>query len=489
MKKSILTLALLTGLASNTPARPDHPAEYQLVTVRVTYQEWNEYRPWQKAKPGSRSVLGVVVPGNRILVLAQHLRDATLIQVEKFDRPPRLPARIVHSDPQANLALITVDDQAFFEDLSPVDIAEVMTGDDHYCASWRNGQLITASCRFSRVVVRSSFVPYFSYAGVYFITDLQNGGRGEPIFSGGKMVGLGRVQDDNQIVAFPAELIQAYLKAADMPEYPGFARLGIGWQANRGQGQADFFGLEGIPRGIRIRNCIEGGSADGILQTDDLLLELDGHTIDSQGDYMHPRYGWLDYKLIVTEGHYAGDTISAKVLRNGKELDLEILLKNIPASSALIPAARTGQLPPYLLAGGFVFRELDRPYLRAWGEDWESSIPPRLRVYLEMEAETHGQDKRLIVLADVFPDEYNLGYHDLGQNIITRVNGRTINSIADMEEAFQNPSGDFHVIELVPSYGLKKVVLDAKEFDAATARIMETYQIPTRIRLRDKPSE
>ena len=204
---------------------------------------------------------------------------------------------------------------------------------------------------------------------------------------------------------------------------------------------------------------------------------------------MHLRYGWLDYKLIATEGHYAGDVIPARVLRAGKELKLDIPLKNIPASSALIPETRTEQAPPYLVAGGLVFRELDTPYLQAWGDDWEQNIPSRLRVYKEMESETHQPDKRLIVLADVFPDQYNLGYHDLSQNIVTAVNGRPIGSIADMEEAFKHPEGEFHVIEFVPGFGMSKVILDAKQFEAATARIMETYQIPSRIRLREQSAE
>lgn len=484
MKRIPLLIALLCGLSTPLFARPDHPAEAQLVTVRVTFQSWNEYRPWQKSKPGARRFLGIVVPGNRILVLAQHLDDATLIQVEKFDRPPRVPARIVHRDPQANLALITVDDPSFFEDLVPVDLADSVAGSDYYCASWKSGQLITASCRWSRVVVRSSFVPYFNYAGIYFITDLKGGGLGEPVYSGNQLVGLTRSQNDDRIVVFPAEMLQAYLKAVDRPTYPGFAHLGTGWQINRGQAQAQYFGMDGLPRGIRIRNCIEGGSAYGILKPDDILLELDGHPIDSQGDYMHPRYGRLDHKLIPTEGHYAGDRISAQILREGKALTVEIPLKNIPASAALIPSIRIGQPPPYLVAGGLVFRELDTPYLQAWGNDWAKNIPARLRIYKEMESENHAPNTRLIVLADVFPDQYNLGYHDMAQNIVTAVNGRSIHSIADMETAFKHPEGEFHVIEFVPSFGLSKVILDANEFDAATARIMETYQIPSRIRLR-----
>jgi hypothetical protein len=481
-------IALLLGtllLCAPVYARPDHPAEHQLVTVRVTYQAWNEYRPWQKTKPGVRTFPGIVVSNHRILVLAYKLDDATLIQVEKFDRPPRVPARIVHCDPQVGLAILTVDEPSFFDDLTPVDIAPNADGENYYCAAWKSGQLALASCRWSRAVVFRSSVPHFGYAGIYFITDLKNGGCGEPVYSGSQLIGMARSQRDNRITVIPAELIQAYLHAIELPEYPGFGRLGINYQYNKGKAQAAYYGQKGQPTGIRINSCLRDSSAEGYLLPDDLLLELDGHPIDALGDYIHPRYGPMDVRLIPTEGHYAGDTLTAKVLRNKQEMTIEIPLKNMPPSISLIPQVRPNQPPPYLVAGGFIFRELDVPYLQAWGDKWEENIPSYLRCIYKMDGESLLSEKRrLIILTDVFPDEYNLGYHDMAQNIVKAVNGRPVDSIQKMEEAFQHPQNGFHVIEFMQSFDTSKVILDAKTFDSATASIMEKYQIPSRIRVR-----
>ena len=486
MKTPLLIITALLSLAGTAMARPSQIMEQQIVTVHVTYQEWNEYRPWLKKSPGTRTLQGVVISGNRILMLSSDLNDATLIQVEKQDRPPRVPARIVHRDPQADLALITVDQPDFFKDLTPVEIAKQADGDQIIAAKWRNGQLSTASCRWSRTTVRQSKVPYFSYAAIVFISDLQGGGWGEPLFSNEKLIGITQYQSDNKITVIPAELIQAYLHAAQMPVYPGFASLGANWQINQGLAQAEYFGLTGTPRGILIRNCIPGGSADGILQPNDILLELDGHPIDSQGDYPHPYYGRLDFSLITTDGHYAGDTIPARILRDKRELALDIPLKNIPCESMRIPTYRIETPPPYLFAGGFVFRELDIPYLRAWGKNWAEKIPLRLRIYQNMESNNNsGDQRRMIILADVFPDEYNLGYHDMAQNIVKTVNTRPVHSIADLEQAFQHPIEKFHIIEFVASYSMSTVILDSEKFQSATESIMEKYRIPQRIRLRN----
>lgn len=483
MKTLLCAFVASLLIAGSASGRPEHPLENQLVTVRVTSQSWNEYRPWQKYKPRTRTFVGTVLSGNRILMITDDLDDATLIQVEKYDRPPRIPARIIHCDYQVGLAIITVDEPGFFDDLQPVEIAERCEGDNFYCATWMSGQLSLAACRWSKATIYNSGMPYLNYVKVFFITDLTSGGWGEPVFSGNKMVGISTSQNDTTLRALPSEQINAFLRAIELPEYPGFAWLGADCQVNKGLAQAAYFGLS-EPTGVRIRNCFPGSSADGILLPDDILLELDGHKIDSLGDYEHPHYGTLDLGYIANEGHYAGDVISAKVLRNKEEIAVEIPLKNVPASAALIPEARSATPPPYLVAGGLVFRELDVPYLKTWGKDWDESIPPYLRTLLELQGESPTpEQRRLIVLADVFPDEYNLGYHDLAQNIVKSVNGHPIDSIEKMEEAFQHPQDGFHVIEFMPTYGMNKVILDAEHFDAATAAIMDKYQIPSRIRI------
>ncbi|WP_372806897.1 PDZ domain-containing protein [Pontiella sp.] len=484
MKPSIAALAIALLLRVSAFALPDHPIEHQLVTVQVSYQAWNEYRPWQKSKPARRTFLGTVVSKNRILVPAAYLQDATLIQLEKFDNPPRVPAQIVHCDQQVGLAVLTTDEAGFFDDLNPVEMADSAEGDNYYCAAWKSNQLNLSSCRWSQVKTFKSSIPYFGYAGITFITDLKNGGRGEPVFSGDRMIGMTRSQSKDLITVIPVDLIKAYLHAIDLPAYPGFGRLGIDYQYNTGQAQAAYYGQKGKPSGVRIQGCFPGGSADGILQPEDILLELDGHAIDAEGDYRHPRYGMMSLKLIATEGHYAGDVLPARVLRDKKEIELEIPLKNIPASAALIPLARPDLPPPYLVAGGLVFRELDDPYLQAWGDDWQNKIPASLRILRSLKGESPTpHQQRLIVLADVFPDEYNLGYHEMAQNIVKTVNGLPIDSIEKLETAFHQPQNGFHVIEFMPSYGTCKVILDADSFETATATILENYQIPSRIRL------
>ncbi len=397
--------------------------------------------------------------------------------------PPRVPGRIIHCDYQIGFAVITVDAPGFFDDLQPVQLAESAMGENYYSASWKSGQLILSSVRWSQAKVYSSSVPYVRFAGISVITDLSGGGWGEPVFCGDKLIGIAYSQTKNRAVLQPVELIRAYLHALEMPEYPGFAALGFSYQYNKGPAMSAYLGQKGNPTGVRICTCFPGGSVDGIFQSGDILLELDGHKIDALGDYVHPQYGPLDLKLIGSDGHYAGDIISARILRDKREMTVDIPLKHMPSSMALIPQVRPEEPPEYLVAGGFIFREFDEPYLQAWGSNWEKNIPFYLRCIYKLRKESPTlEQRRLIVLADVFPDEYNLGYHNMAQNIVRSVNGYPIASIQEMEEAFQHPQNGFHIIEFLPSLSISKVILDAENFESATAEIMKKYEIPERIR-------
>jgi len=481
--KRFLTISIFM-LAAVLVVRADNPLEKQLVTVRVTSQSWSEYRPWQKNKPRSRNFVGIVIPNNRILMLTDDLDDQTLIQVEKGDRPPRFPARIIHCDYQIGLAVITVDEPGFFDDLQPVKLAEWAEGDNLYSASWKDGQLALAAVRWSQVKVYSSGVPHVRFAGISVVTDLRGGGWGEPVFQEDRLIGVAYSQTDDRAKLKSVELIRAYLAALEMPDYPGFAALGFSYQYKKGPAISAYLGQQGNPSGVRICTVIPGGSVDGILKPGDVLLELGGHKVDALGDYDHPRYGPLDIKLIAADGPYAGDIIPARIIRDKREMTVQIPLKHMPPSMDLIPEARPAVPPDYLVAGGFIFREFDEPYLWAWGSDWYSKIPYYLRCIYQLRKESPTPDQqRLIVLADVFPDQYNLGYHNLSQLIVSAVNGYPVSSIQQMEEAFQHPQEGFHIIEFLPTYSISKVILDAETFESATASIMEKYEIPNRIRI------
>jgi len=469
-----------------------YPTEYvrQVVELSVTYQTYDPRQPWTKTNTRARSAMAVVVEGGLLLTTAQMVGDATLIQAEKFGSPPRTPVRVVQVDPEVNLALLAPDDPAFLADLTPVRLDDALpTAGAVHSVRWKGGRLEVSASRVARIEVRRTQTSDLEHAFLRVKSDLGGGGWAEPVFREDRLVGLTASQTEDLANALPVEVIRGYLEAnrAGAP-YPGFGNLGIAWQVLRNRALAGYLGVTAPPRGVLVLDAPWGSSACGALRTGDVLLALDGHPIDTEGYYEHPRYGRLRFTHIATEGHLAGDVLDARVLRGGRDMEVRLTLRRYPASARLIPGPLPDSPPAYLVAGGLVFRELAADYLGAWGDNWRDTADTRLVAYWDLEREVQRPGRRrVVILAYVLPDAFNLGYHDLANLPVREVNGLPVDSLEDVAEGLGNPPGAFHRILFEPNPARSDVVLDAATLDAATETILTRYGIPARTRLSPPP--
>jgi hypothetical protein len=228
-----------------------------------------------------------------------------------------------------------------------------------------------------------------------------------------------------------------------------------------------------------------GSTGCDALEPRDLILSVEGHALDAMGNFEHPHYGQLAFQHILVDGHRPGDRVRFQLLRDGKTLDVDVELRRNPGADWLIPDRRDQAQPPYLVAGGLVLRELDGNYLRAWGNDWHRDAPPKLVQRYDRERESQTEERRrILILSQVLPDPHNLGYHQLANLALAEINDRRVYSVADADEAFRHPVGGFHIVKFYRDDLRREIVLDAADFEEATARILANYDIPARIRLR-----
>ncbi len=483
---------LLSGLAGMVAAGGASAAPHErgydahVVAITCTWQRYDARQPWAKTRPGSLSATGVVVDGERILVEAQVVTDSTMIRVQKNGDAGLFAASIDRIDVDVNLALLRVDSAGFFDDLAAVELVPRPVVQGRVSSvRWNGRQLEVADGRISRAEVRESDTGFVDHVTLDVTTDMENGGWSTPVFLGERLLGLTVYQNDQTARVVPAEVLGAFLENAAGDRY--FASFGMYWQLNRDPALAAYLGVEGDPRGIVVREVAAGTTGAGVLLPRDVLLSIDGKEIDADGFYRHPVYGQLSYSNIVSDGHAAGDLVPVRVLRGGAELELEMRLRRAPTSLFLIPNSRSDRAPPYLVAGGLVFRELDLDYLASFGNEWSSRANPRLVARWELERRSQRPDRRrIIVLTHVLPDPFSIGYHDLRDLTVKSVNGRAIDSIIDLKGAFDHPVDGFHTVELDPNLERSEVVLDAETLDDATARVLENYGIPAAHHLPDE---
>ena len=479
MRRVVALLIALVAAADLSHA--DSSLEPAVVELAVTFQAYNPRQPWSKEAPGVRSASAVVVDGGLLLTSAQMVADATLVRAGKHGIPPRVPAAVVHVDLDVNLALLAVGEATFGEDLEQVRLAERVPREGTVqSARWSNGRLEVSNSRVGRLEVQSGPTSEMAHAFLRVKSDLGGGGWAEPVFAQGRLVGVTASQDEEFANVIPVELIRAYIaQHGEGARYRGFPQPGFSWQAASNAALAGYLGLEGPPRGVVVLRVPWGTTGCGILQPRDLLLSVAGQEIDAEGYFEHPVYGRLLLPHLISAGYTAGDRVAARVIRDGEARDIELTLRRYPEDLRLVPGRRSDRPPPYVVAGGLVFRELDGDYLAAWGSEWRERADPRLVTYWELWRDAQSQARRrVILLTNVLPDAYNLGYHGLANLVVESVNGIPTTSLSSLEEGFRAPADGVHRIVFEPNPTRREVVLDAAGYGAATSRILARYGIP-----------
>jgi hypothetical protein len=464
----------VTPASSATAASPSW--DQALVTVEVTFKAYDFSQPWNDPTRSIRK--HAVATGPRELVTtAQYLSTQTLVRLQRGGRGRWVNARVTWIDLQANLALITCDDAAFWQGITPVSLAEIVPpGPDFSLVSWRDGNLETKRVEFSKFTVSTGRLGLAGQLTLEIDSDLPSLGWTELLVRDGQMMGLTSWAGKRTAGVIPAPFIRQVLAARRALGYFDFT-----WQTAENPDLAKELKLPGDPRGVIATVPLRKTPQVNGLRERDLILEIDGFTIGAEGDYHDPHYGYLNLEALATRGHFAGDVIPIKVWREGRELTVEHTLSAATYDEELIPRD-TPVAPRYLIAGGLVFQPLEQAYLRAWGDDWRKNAPYRLQHYQYTEATAARPS--LIVLGSILPDPINLGYQNDARLVVDKVNGRTISTLAELATALETPStGGVHRIEFMRGANLQRMLIDAATLDTATARVLEKYGIAAARRL------
>lgn len=457
-------------------AAPD--LSLSVLRVHATRQEWNAGQPWEKLPPARRSSLGAVVGKHQVLTTAEMAADATMIELETSDGLHLAPAEVMAVDYAANLALLTVKDEAeaakLFKGLIPVDMAEALPldADLEIVQVEDNGNTLVTPGAILGVDVTAPYLP-----GEFFLTyrvkaSMQTAASSFtlPTFANGKLAGILNTYDSEdqvcEILASP--VIDLFLKDAADGDYIGFPALGVSVSTTEDPHFRNWLKLPEDGGGLYLAKVRPEGPAAkaGVLQGD-VLVAIDDAEIDRLGYFEHPVFGRLFWSHLVKGSKAPGSEIELKVLREGKEITIAATLEKPDPAEDLVPVHIHGRAPLYLVKGGFIFQELTRPLLSAFGENWREEAPLSLIDPLENPEAYADRMDRVVVVTGVIPTPATLGYEGLRNLIVTDVNGQAIRDMASLFKAF----------EKAPADGIHQIEFDGEEFpihlDAAASDFVD----------------
>jgi len=435
--------------------------------------------PWNMKGPKSFSGSGCIIDGNRILTNAHMVSDQTFIQVRRHGQSKKYRAEVLAVSHEADLALMTVEDTAFFKGVEPLKFAELPEVRQEvvvYGFPEGGDSLSTTQGVISRIEHQRYAHSLIELLATQLDAAINSGNSGGPVIVGDRIVGVvmqTRKNSENIGYMVPAPIIDHFL--ADMRDgrYDGFPEDGAYVQSMENESLKTMYGLKSNQSGTLVTAVIPGSPADGNLLPGDVILSIDGHAVADDGtvEFRPKERTRAEYYI---QQHQVGETVAMRVFRKGREETIRFTLFKAWGSGNLVKNTQYDTRPVYYVYGGLVFCPLTLNYLWTWGYNWTADAPFNLINYFSHEKPKQAGEE-VVIIIKVLPSEVNQGYEDFTNERIVEVNGIKIRNLRHLISLVEGGADDPFVV-----FETKRgtvIAMDRKKVAAAQSTILQTYQI------------
>jgi S1-C subfamily serine protease len=426
--------------------------------------------PWMSV-PGEGSGSGCVIKGKKILTNAHVVSDETVVMVRKQSSPDKFKARVVAVSHECDLALLAVEDESFFDDLTPLEIAPNLPQlqDPVFVLGYPEGGDTVSFTQgvISRIEVTSYAHSYVDLLALQIDAAINPGNSGGPVINGEHLVGvvMQNLPEAQSVgYAVPTPLIQRFLRdVEDNGKVDGFACLNIIPENLENPALRASKQMKPGQSGMLVTHLVPAATNQQPFKSGDVLLALDGMPVANNGTVAFRKGERVDWRYAMSLKK-AGEPCRVSLLRNGQPLELTVpLLPEYQIAGSVL----YDENPSYLICGGLVITPLTVNLL-IQSED--------MRLFYEaMNHEMKSPDEQLLVLVNVLSDDCNIGYNSLGIMMLRKYNGQDILNLKELKAKMDASTEKYHTFEFDQGYTL---VLDAEQAKAAMPRIMENYRVP-----------
>ena len=450
--------------------------EKTVVKISVTRQQIDYSQPWQKSNQSRSSGSGVIIDGNRILTCAHVIEFGAFIEVKKTKDSKRYTASVQFIAPEYDLAVLTVDDDDFFKKTTPIFIGPLPEiGSKVNVLGFPTGgnDLSVTSGIVSRIENIDYSYDNYTDLGIQIDAAINPGNSGGPVVMDTSLVGIafqGKTSSQNIGYMIPTTVIKSFLRDIDDSVYNGPVPVLIKWQGMENAALRMCFAMTDTATGVLINDIHEGSALYNYLKPDDILLSLDGLPIQNDGGVYINQDVKTNFETIIKNKNQC-DTAVLKVLRSGIDTLMYVILDYKPVNTLLV--SKVDLNPKYFIEDGFVFTTPSYYYFQ--DDSYWQYYNPKLSYYYYAKVLNNTDQQQLVMISSVLPHKSNVGYHDLSNKIVAKVNGMTIRNFKDLVHAFELPS-DFYTIE---DEDKNRYIIDGTNLAANNAEILSKYGIPS----------
>ena len=289
---------------------------------------------------------GVIISKDGYIVTNNHvIEDADEITVQLNDER-ELKGRIVGTDPTTDLALLKIEGDDFptipVGDSDALKVGEwvLAVGNPFSLSSTVTAGIISAKARdIGSEAANGKAATIQSFIQTDAAINPGNSG-GALVNARGELVGINTMlysptgSYSGYGFAIPSNLMK--MVVADLKQYGAVQRAvlgikGIDLATDLQMSEADIQYRKqlkeelGVEEGAFVGEIVDGGSAAGILQEKDVIIKLDGQKIRKFSDLQQ-----------VLAKHRPGDKVKATIVRDKKEKEVTLTLKNVQGNTKVV---------------------------------------------------------------------------------------------------------------------------------------------------------
>ncbi len=469
--RKIIWLVLLSTLFLNASAQYENGTKEAIVKIYTNAKIPNYQEPWNSSMRSSTGS-GAIIEGGYILTNAHVVANQAFIEVQRYGQRKRYIAKVYAVSHQADLALLKVEEKAFFAGVKPLTFGSLPNVEQKIVVYGypMGGSTLSATIGVvSRIEHHTYAHSGESFLAVQVDAAVNPGNSGGPALSDGKIVGvvmqmISKSQNIGYLV--PVNMVKHFIEDMKDGKYDGFADLGLGTQKLENPAMRRYYGLDDNVSGKLIVKVVHNSSLAGSLQEGDILTAVDGHNVENDGTVEFRKHEFTHYQHFV-DAYQMGEKVKLDIIRENKPMQVEADLNYIADDMYLVKTTRYDEMPSYFVYGGYVFSPLTRNLILSTNRN-------RLKLS-NLAGKWQEEDKsEVVVLLKVLASDMSRGDNDFAMWPIDKVNGEPFKNFKEFYQKMEAAKSQYIVLE--DNDGVK-VIIDREEAQTKQNAILKKYNI------------
>ncbi len=353
-KAAIACMAVVV-LSAATARAEDDKVRSSVVQIFATERKPDFQRPWTKGQASEVRGTGVVIDGKRILTNSHVVAYASQIFVQPYQSADKLVAKVVAEGPGIDLAVLSLEDESFFEKHPPIErsskIPEIKEPILTYGYPEGGSSLSITRGIVSRIEFRDID---FDTSGLRMQIDaaINPGNSGGPAVIDNKLVGVvfsHLPEADNIGYVIATEEIELFLEDVADGKYDGKPGFHMGFATIENDALRGKLGLEKSESGVVINQL--DNPKESSFKNWDVLTHVGEYAVDNVGMVQISEHLRLPFAYLCKKLSKDGK-LPVRIIREGKRLALEANVKSEPD---YVMKYLKGKYPSYFVFGPLVF--------------------------------------------------------------------------------------------------------------------------------------